>query len=144
MRVAARQLPQRYRTLDQLHARKDATAQALFLTLRDLFSLPVDMVFYDLTSTYFEGEGPPDLGAHGHSRHGRPIAITSLLATGAMPRRSPTCCTISKRASASKRVVFVGDRGMVTSQNLDDQRGGGHGYIVGRDRRRSREVFDDM
>jgi hypothetical protein len=31
-----------------------------------------------------------------------------------------------------KRVVFVGDRGMVTSQNLDDLRGSGHGYIVGR------------
>jgi len=38
--------------------------------------------------------------------------------------------------------VFVGDRGMVTSQNLDDLRGGGHGYIVGRNRRRSGEVFD--
>ena len=41
-----------------------------------------------------------------------------------------------------KRVVFVGDRGMVTKQNLDDLRGGGHGYIVGRNRRRSGEVFD--
>jgi len=41
-----------------------------------------------------------------------------------------------------KRIVFVGDRGMVTSQNLDDLRAGGHGYIVGRNRRRSGEVFD--
>jgi transposase len=41
-----------------------------------------------------------------------------------------------------KGVVFVGDRGMVTSQNLDDLRGSGHGYIVGRNRRRSGEVFD--
>jgi transposase len=31
---------------------------------------------------------------------------------------------------------------MVTKQNLDDLRGGGHGYIVGRNRRRSGEVFD--
>ena len=31
---------------------------------------------------------------------------------------------------------------MVTSQNLDDLRSGGHGYIVGRNRRRSGEVFD--
>jgi transposase len=31
---------------------------------------------------------------------------------------------------------------MVTSQNLDDLRGSGHGYIVGRNRRRSGEVFD--
>ena len=41
-----------------------------------------------------------------------------------------------------KRIVFVGDRGMVTSQNLEDLRGNGHGYIVGRNRRRSGEVFD--
>jgi hypothetical protein len=41
-----------------------------------------------------------------------------------------------------KRIVFVGDCGMVTSQNLDDLRGSGHGYIVGHNRRRSGEVFD--
>jgi transposase len=41
-----------------------------------------------------------------------------------------------------KRIVFVGDRGMVTSHNLDDLREHGHGYIVGRNRRRSGEVFD--
>jgi len=31
---------------------------------------------------------------------------------------------------------------MVTSQNLDDLREHGHGYIVGRNRRRSGEVYD--
>src|SRR5215469_6101815 len=41
-----------------------------------------------------------------------------------------------------KRIVFVGDRGMVTSQNLDLLRAHGHGYVVGRNRRRSGEVFD--
>jgi transposase len=30
------------------------------------------MVFYDLTSTYFEGHGPPEKGAHGHSRDVKP------------------------------------------------------------------------
>jgi transposase len=41
-----------------------------------------------------------------------------------------------------RRMVLVGDRGMVTSQNLADLRRGGHGYIVGRNRRRSGEVYD--
>jgi hypothetical protein len=45
---------------------------ARHLALRALFSLRVDLVFYDLTSTYFEGEGPSVLGAHGHSRDGKP------------------------------------------------------------------------
>jgi transposase len=39
-------------------------------------------------------------------------------------------------------MVLVGDRGMVTSKNLDELRSGGHGYIVGRNRRRSGEIFD--
>jgi hypothetical protein len=39
-------------------------------------------------------------------------------------------------------MVFVGDRGMVTSHNLALVREHGHGYIVGRNRRRSGEVFD--
>ena len=59
-----------------------------------------------------------------------------------MPKRSRMFCAISSSASGSKRIVFVGDRGMVTSQNLEDLRGNGHGYIVGRNRRRSGEVFD--
>src|SRR4029077_506899 len=49
VRVEMRQLKQWYRTLDQLLARKSDIEHALYLTLRDLFSLRVDMVFYDLT-----------------------------------------------------------------------------------------------
>jgi hypothetical protein len=41
-----------------------------------------------------------------------------------------------------KRIVLVGDRGMATSQNIDQLKKGGHGYVVGRNRRRSGEVFD--
>jgi transposase len=157
VRVAARQLQHWYRTLDHLHACKEATEHALFLTLRDLFSLRVDMVFYDLTSTYFEGEGPP-LAAHGHSRDGKPRnqqVLVGLVMVDGWPiahhvfagnrRDAKTVPEVLRDLEARfglKRVVFVGDRGMVTSQNLDDLRGGGHGYIVGRNRRRSGGVFD--
>ena len=58
VRVAHRQLRQWYQTLDQLIAAKDAIETDLYLRLRDLFGLQVEMVFYDLTSTYFEGVGP--------------------------------------------------------------------------------------
>src|SRR6516165_4572348 len=52
VRVELRQLKTWYRTLDQLLEHKDTIEHALFIRLRDLFSLQVDMVFYDLTSTY--------------------------------------------------------------------------------------------
>jgi transposase len=158
VRVASRQLKQWYRTLDQLLEHKAETGHALFVTLRDLFSLRVDMVFYDLTSTYFEGRGPPEIGAHGHSRDGKPRnpqVLVGLVVVDGWPiahhvfegnrrdaRTVPDVLRDLEQRFGLKRVVFVGDRGMVTSQNLDDLREHGHGYIVGRNRRRSGEVFD--
>src|SRR6266699_2117775 len=158
VRVKPQQLQQWYRTLDQLLEAKDAVERALFFRLRDLFSLQVDMVFYDLTSTYFEGAGPPELGANGHSRDGKPRnrqVLVGLVMVDGWPiahhvfegnqrdaKTVPDVMRDLEQRFGLKRIVFIGDRGMVTSQNLDDLRAGGHGYIVGRNRRRSGEVFD--
>jgi transposase len=158
VRVEARQLQHWYRTLDRLLACKAQVEHALFLRLRDLFSLRVDMVFYDLTSSYFEGRGPPEKGAHGHSRDDKPRnpqVLVGLVMVDGWPiahhvfqgnwrdaKTVPEVLSDLERRFGLKRVVFVGDRGMVTSDNLDLLRGHGHGYIVGRNRRRSGEVFD--
>ena len=72
VRVKQQQLKQLYQTLDELLSLKAKLEHGLFCRLRDLFSLQVDMVFYDLTSTYFEGNGPPKFGAHGYSRDSKP------------------------------------------------------------------------
>jgi hypothetical protein len=88
-----------------------------FSRFRDLFSLRVDMVFYDLTSTYFEGEGPPTLGAHGHSRDGKPRnrqVLAGLVVVDGWPiahhvfaghrrdaRTVPEVLRVSSRASGS-------------------------------------------
>jgi hypothetical protein len=141
VRVEARQLQQWYRTLDQLLACKAQVERALFMRLRDL-----------------QGQGPPTLGANGHSRDGKPRnrqVLVGLVMVDGWPlahhvfagnRRDantvPDVLRDLDQRFGLKRVVFVGDRGMVTSQNLDELRGGGHGYIVGRNRRRSGEVFD--
>lgn len=58
VRVASRQLQQWYRTLDRVGEAKVQIEQEIYLRLRDLFGLQVELVFYDLTSTYFEGAGP--------------------------------------------------------------------------------------
>jgi hypothetical protein len=72
VRVKDRQLRQWYRTLDQMLVDKKQIEKELFLRLRNLFSLNVDLVFYDLTSTYFEGHGPGGFALQGHSRDGKP------------------------------------------------------------------------
>src|SRR5215472_886998 len=158
VRIEMRQLQQWYRTLDRLLASKEEIELALFVQLRDLFSLQVDLVLYDITSSYFEGRGPPEKGARGHSRDDKPRnpqVLVGLVMVDGWPiahhvfegnRRDaktvPEVLRNLEQRFGLKRIVFVGDRGMVTSQNLEDLRSGGHGYIVGRNRRRSEEVFD--
>lgn len=157
VRVELRQVKQWYRTLDQLQARKETIEKELYLRLRDLFSLKVDLVFYDLTSTYFEGHGPRGLGAHGYSRDGKPrnrqVLVGCVLVDG-WPiahhvfrgnfRDAQTVPSVLKdleQRFGLRRVVFVGDRGMVTSDNLELLRSREQGYIVGLQRRRREEVY---
>ncbi len=45
-----------YRTLDQLLPHKDALETHLKNRLGDLFDLEYDLLMYDVTSTYFEGQ----------------------------------------------------------------------------------------
>ncbi len=155
VRVAFRQLKQWYGTLDQVQAHKSAIEHALYVRLRDLFSLQVDLVLYDLTSTYFEGQGPP-LSAHGHSRDGKPRnrqVLVGVVMVDQWPiahyvfrgnqRDSTTVADVlddlDKRFGL-RRIVFVGDRGMVTAANLTLLRTRGQGYLVGLVRRRRADV----
>jgi transposase len=156
VRVRDRQLQQWYRTLDQLHARQARLERALYLRLRDLFSLRVDLVFYDLTSTYFEGAGPPTLGAHGHSRDGNPRdpqVLVGVVMVDDWPiahhvfrgnlRDATTVQPVLQDLESRfgvRRIVLVGDRGMVTGENLTLLQGRGHGYLVGLNRRRNDAV----
>ena len=71
VQVNARQLQAWYRTLDHLHLNQSRIEVGLYQRLRDLFNFQPELVFYDLTSTYFTGHGPA-LAKHGYSRDGRP------------------------------------------------------------------------
>lgn len=156
VRVAFRQLKQWYRTLDQLQARQAGIEQALYLRLRDLFSLKVDLVFYDLTSTYFEGHGPPQ-AAHGHSRDGKPRnrqVLVGVVMVDQWPIAHhvfrgnardaitvPQVLADLEQRFGLRRVVFVGDRGMVTAATLAQLRAQEQGYVVGLNRRRREDVY---
>jgi len=157
VRVKDRQLRQWYGTLDGLVAEKKQIEKQLFFRLRNLFSLKVDLVFYDLTSTYFEGRGPSELAKHGHSRDGKPrnrqvlVGVVMIdgwpIAHHVFEGNKRDCSTVAsvlkdiEERFGLRRVVFVGDRGMVTSQNIDLIRSGHQGYVVGLNRRRRPEVM---
>jgi transposase len=156
VRVHPRQLDAWYRTLDQLHAAKDQIEVALYHRLRDLFSLKPEMVLYDITSTYFEGAGPHDFAKHGYSRDGKPQnvqVIVGVVMVAGWPIAHHVWAgnridhstvqdvirDLRKRFEFS-RLVFVGDRGMVTDENIASITKDQEGYLVGIKRRRNAKL----
>lgn len=154
VRVAFAQLQRWYRTLDRLVALKPTIETELFARLRSLFALEVDLVLYDLTSTYFEGLGPPQLGAHGYSRDGKPRnrqVLVGLVMIDGWPiahhlfagnqrdhATVPEVLADLEQRFGLSRLVFVGDRGMITKDNQALLRAHGQGSILGLGRRRSK------
>jgi transposase len=153
VRVHHRQLDAWYRTLDQLHAAKEKIEVALYHRLRDLFSLKPDLVFYDITSSYFEGAGPLDFAKHGYSRDGKSQNVQVIIGVvmvagwpiahhvwaGNRVDHSTVQETISDLQERFEfgRLIFVGDRGMVTDENIESITKSEHGYLVGIKRRRN-------
>jgi hypothetical protein len=43
--------------MDLLHPHRQAIEDQVFARVTELFSLPLNLVLYDLTSSYFEGKG---------------------------------------------------------------------------------------
>jgi transposase len=145
-----------YRTLDQLIAAKDRIEVALYHRLRDLFSLKPELVLYDITSTSFEGTGPVDFAKHGYSRDGKPHnvqVIVGVVMVAGWPIAHHVWAgngidhgTVQdvvrdlRQRFEFQRLVFVGDRGMVTEANLEALTTEGQGFLVGLKRRRNAKL----
>jgi len=158
VKVSFEQLRLWYQTLDDLIAEKARIEKEIYAQLRTLFSLRADLVFYDITSTYFEGEGPAQLARFGYSRDGKPrhhqIVLGVVMMDGwpvahhvfAGNRLDQT--TVSEvvhdlnQRFQLERVVLVGDRGMVKVANLEALRQAGQGYLMGLQRRHRQQVGD--
>jgi transposase len=110
----------------------------------------VDLVFYDITSTYFEGERSildEDLRRYGYSRDHRwdrrQVVIGMVITADGIPlchhvfpgntadkTTVAEVVTDLKQRFNLKRVVFVGDRGMLSDANLEHILGEEVGFIV--------------
>lgn len=146
-----------YRTLDHLLLNKDKLEVALYERLRTLFDFQADLVLYDLTSTYFEGHGPATLAKHGYSRDGKPrnvqVVVGMVMVAGwpiahhvwaGNTRDSATVKEVIQdlaKRFCFRRIVFVGDRGMVTKSNLEMLKEDKDlGFLVGMTRRQNPEA----
>ncbi len=159
VQVDLAQLQRWYRTLDHLLLNKDSVEVALYQRLRTLFDFQADLVFYDLTSTYFEGHGPQTLAKHGYSRDGKPrnmqVVVGVVMVAGwpiahhVWPGNTRDSTTVKEviqdlaQRFRLGRIVLVGDRGMVTESNLallQEQDKEEHGFLVGMTRRQNPEA----
>jgi transposase len=150
-----------YRCLDFLDEDKTKIEEDLFSSVKDLFNLELDIVFYDTTSVYFEGEGPRGLARKGYSQDKRPdlnqILIGVLMTQEGIPigcEVFPGNCydgstlkcaleVLSKRFHL-KRVIFVGDRAMVSQDNLSHLEEYGYEYILGVRMRQLKDVNKEV
>jgi transposase len=138
-----------YRALDRLLPHKDALETHLKERLGTLFKLEYDLLLYDVTSTYFEGQanGNP-LAARGYSRDHRSdckqVCIGLVVSREGFPlghevfagnRRDSTTLQevverMEERYGREGRIWAV-DRGMIDATNLKWLQERGSRYIVG-------------
>jgi transposase len=138
-----------YRALDALLPQKDALCRHLQKRYGALFGSTFDFLFYDITSTYFEGSAKANPQAkRGYSRDGRPdcpqVCIGLVTSREGLPlayevfegNRVDVTTTqemvkIMERKYGKAKRVWVLDRGMVSEGNLKYLRSSGARYLVG-------------
>jgi transposase len=138
-----------YRGLDHLLAHKAALEAHLAKCCGELFAIENEVLLYDVTSTYFEGQAEANPQAQrGYSRDHRPdckqVCIALVVTFDGFPlgyevfagntHDSRTLQTIVATMEARHGVlgrVWIADRGMASADNLAWLRQSGRRYIIG-------------
>lgn len=129
-----------YRCLDRLLEHKQELFQHLRERWQDLFTTHFDVLFYDLTSTYFEGEAEEiEKAKRGYSRDHRPDCLQVIIALVITPEGFPLAYEVMdgntsdrttlrgfldhiEEAYGKARRVWVMDRGIPTEAVLAEMR----------------------
>jgi transposase len=129
-----------YRCLDRLLEHKAALFQHLRQRWQDLFATHFDVLFYDLTSTYFEGEAEEiEKAKRGYSRDHRPDCLQVIIALVITPEGFPLAYEVMNGNTSDRttlrgfldhiektygqaRRVWVMDRGIPTEALLAEMR----------------------
>lgn len=151
-----------YRALDTMLPYKDALCGHLQKRYGELFGTDFDFLFYDVTSTYFEGSGKLNPQAkRGYSRDKRPdcvqVCIALVVSREGLPlsfevfdgnRADVTTVEemvvkMEEKYGQAKR-IWVVDRGMVSEDNLQFMRERGAHYLVGTPRSMLRNFEQEL
>src|SRR5450759_4618280 len=141
---------------------KDRIEEDLFAHRRDLFT-DLQLVFFDTTSIYFEGEVGQDIGQRGFSKDHRPDLYQMVVGAVIDGQGRPICCELwpgnttdvktlipivdrLRSRFGVRRVYIVADRGMISQETIaaleQDERG--WQYILGARMRSQNEVKDEV
>ena len=135
---------------------KDLIEEELFARRRDLFS-NLDIVFFDTTSIYFEGEGGETIGQRGHSKDHRPDLKQMVVGMVLDQNGNPVCSELWPGNTADVKslvpivdrlkgrfgigsVCIVADRGMISAETLAEVEKRAWNYILGVRMRISKEA----
>ena len=128
---------------------KDLIEEGLFARRRDLFT-QLQLVFFDTTSIYFEGQGGETIGQRGHSKDHRPDLKQMIVGAVLDGQGRPICCELWPGNTADvttlvpvvdrlrsrfgvTKVCIVADRGMISKETIEEleKEERGWEYILG-------------
>lgn len=142
-----------YRSLDKLADNNEEIQKQIFQTGRDLFNQQLDVVFYDVTTLYFEsddefGSGNRQLRKKGFSKDGKmgntqvlfcmlidsdknPIGYQVFKGNTYEGHTLPKAIEALKQRYCIDKVIIVADRGMMSKDNIEAVTDSGFEFIVG-------------
>jgi transposase len=139
---------------------KDIVEEELFMARRDLFT-GFDLVFFDTTSIYFEGEGGETLGQRGKSKDHRPDLKQMVVGVVMDDKGNPVCSEfwpgnitdVKRLVPVAHRlctkfhiehICIVSDRGMISAKVMRGLDAMGWKYILGVRMRKVKEVREKV
>lgn len=137
---------------------KDKIEEDLFVQQRDLFT-ELDLVFFDTTSIYFEGEGGESIGQFGKTKDHRPDLKQMVVGIVLDEKGNPICCEMwsgnttdvttlipiaerLKRRFSIRKICIVADRGMISEKVKTEIVEMGWEYILGVRMRKEKRAKD--
>jgi hypothetical protein len=126
---------------------KDLVEEKLFARRRNLFT-ELEIVFFDTTSIYFEGEGGDQIGQYGNSKDHRSDCKQMVVGAVLDNRGFPLFCEMwpgntadvksllpvvgrLKKRFGVERMCVVADRGMISQDTIRQMEAKGLWYILG-------------
>lgn len=136
-----------YRLMDKIHPQISQIKSNTFAQTKKLMPNKVDIVFFDVTTLYFESVETDDLRAFGYSKDcrfnttqvvlalatnsdGLPIGYELFSGNTAEVKTLLGSLNSWKKSFDIKSVCFVGDRAMMSEDNISKLEAEGYSYVI--------------